>query len=225
MRDQTQRPSTRATACTRSPWCRALRSANASVRKALESCVREIRTHDLMGKDGRKPVLCSTQSPRFLRLLTNLGYRLRFVVAAVLVGCSVSVGCEFTNLAGTPVEVVLIGKDVSSIGMVGPGETVRIDNWIWRDLQIKQASGMARYKVPLPPSECVKTVGWGPFSRRVFRAELREDGKIHLDCSEQNTDFPIAPVAPSGRDQASESAAIPSRYATASGTGQGNRHA
>lgn len=121
---------------------------------------------------------------------------LLITLGGLLPGCTVSVSCDFANESGMPFELYLVGEEVKKVGAVRPGETMRLSNWIWRELQIRAGNEVRIYKTPSPPTECIEDEGSGPWYGRVFRAELRPDWKIHLVCASESADYPVHPRPP-----------------------------
>jgi len=113
----------------------------------------------------------------------------------LLSGCKVSLSCNFKNLSGAPINVSLLNKDTTQIGVVAPGDSVVITDWAWNVIRIEQGLITKEYAQPGPPTECIQYKGWGPWVAPIIQVELRQDGNIHLICSAQNAMFPIIPAS------------------------------
>lgn len=132
-------------------------------------------------------------------LLRAIGFGFLGLLSLCLAGCKVTTECLFTNLSGAPIELTLLARENIQLGTIEPGRSVVIEEWIWHKVRLKQGSAVATYDEPEPPINCKEFSGWGPWEHVAFRAQLRTDGKIHLDCPVQNGSFPVSPGPDDGR--------------------------
>lgn len=116
------------------------------------------------------------------------------------VGCTISVTCVFTNRSESEIAVTrIIHNERQLLGRIMKGETTDIKHVSSRAfIEIEGLSRILQYDIRNPPEECIVFDGWGPWTRRVFRAELRQDGQIWVFCPADTGPYPLAPPTCAG---------------------------
>ena len=132
----------------------------------------------------------------------------RSCVALLLVGsltaCTMVDSCELYNNSGSPLTVVRTkgGEEQPSVH-VKPGESILLADWISGEIRVEKGGVVSRYSPTAPDTAFVITRGFGPWMKRVFRAQIDSQGQIFVlkpDQSvpatkfvEQPDGFPLVP--------------------------------
>jgi len=115
-------------------------------------------------------------------------------VAVLLSSCTIPLTCKLYNNTTMPIQVIQrdnFGKEQEKHFSLMPNESVDIDGWTSRVYVIKTESISWGYTLKSSRySEYYEFVGFVPFTKRVIRAQVNEDGKIFL--IKNGEDFPIS---------------------------------
>jgi hypothetical protein len=122
---------------------------------------------------------------------------LSLLVCLISTSCSMPVTVNLFNHSGID-QIVLI-KDRSI--HIKAGESESIQSIEYSEFRIESEKTKFRYTVENLPLSNVVWRGWGPFSKRMFYAQLESDGKIWATesvnlatkFSEQPEGFPVEP--------------------------------
>jgi hypothetical protein len=107
------------------------------------------------------------------------------VVAVLLSSCTVSLTCELYNNTDTPIQIIQRDKNGQEKHFaLMPKESANLSDWGYHVYEVKTENISWSYDPPMasyiPSSEYIETTGFGPFFKRLIRAQLNEDGKIFL---------------------------------------------
>lgn len=102
---------------------------------------------------------------------------------ALLLGCSSSLFCDFTNHSGDRILLVLATSAEKDTVALEPGQSVRVGRWRSTDFSVVRRERTLRYAPVTPPASFIYYEG--PLSKRIFRARLESDGKIYMESSER----------------------------------------
>jgi hypothetical protein len=121
----------------------------------------------------------------------------------VLTSCKSSLRCELTNTTAFTIKVSTIDEKTKyriEFGEIQPGESLTITDWGWNSLELQHGTTINSYIQQLPPHECLKYRGWGPWIVPMFQAGILSDDTLVLDtrCANQNSEFPITPSGVKG---------------------------
>jgi len=136
--------------------------------------------------------------------MTNKIINVLFVVICftLLQSCTLSVSCLIYNNSG--VDIIVTGFDVERMGeskvfrrALKPGKTVRIEKWDWHPISINKGGIVYKYDDRHGvPYEYTGFVGFGPFTKRQFKAQIEPNMKIYLipiNSSFPASEFPAQP--------------------------------
>jgi len=140
----------------------------------------------------------------------NIGACYRPFVALLLVifvsGCTKQAACNLLNNSGSDLTIIRSQNgDHEERIQVQAGSSVLLRDWLFWSYRVTLGEKVLRYSPENPGNDFVVSQGVGPWTRRVFSAQLESDGRIYLlkpgqifpikDFVTQPTGFPLAPIA------------------------------
>ena len=121
------------------------------------------------------------------------------VLMFVLTGCTISLSCVLLN--NTPSFLTIEQFDrtnrADKTSTLAPGKTVRLKSWKYSKFKIISEQGAWSYKPEYVPGEFFHFTGWGPWTKRVFYAQIESNGIIYVLKDKPNgtvNDFPTQPI-------------------------------
>lgn len=110
---------------------------------------------------------------------------LLFTVALFLASCTIPAEIELYNNSGEPITVE-VGNETL---IISHDSTTSFGHDYGIEFVITMNSTIFHYHVDRLALSNVEFVGWGPFTKRVFRAQLQADGSIWAVSPEQ--EYPV----------------------------------
>jgi hypothetical protein len=87
---------------------------------------------------------------------------------------------------------------------VKPGESVLLPEWVVWDIRVEKAGLVSRYTPKAPDTAYVLNRGFGPWVKRIFKAQIDAGGQIFVlkpaqsapttEFVEQPAGFPLVPI-------------------------------
>ena len=122
----------------------------------------------------------------------NLMYLVRFTLAVcsfALVGCTVPTKVVFFNASSSELTIEYRNEQRDfQKAMLNPGEKVQVEKLLEREFRIYQNNALLSYSFETIPGRFIQHVGFGPFFKRIAKAQFNEDKCIYLVPVEK--DFP-----------------------------------
>lgn len=141
-------------------------------------------------------------------IISGTGPRARFCVplllAAFISACTIQAACNLQNNSGSDLTIVRSrdGEQEQRIHFKA-GSSILLRDWLFWSYTVARGDKVLRYVADDPNDEFVVFQGLGPWTKRVFNAQLEPDGRIFVlspgqafpakDFVEQPTGFPLAP--------------------------------
>jgi len=119
-------------------------------------------------------------------VMRNLCILSIFLAALSLSSCTVPLELKLFNNTEHEILVLLHGKEIH----IGPGKSEIISSIENSIFSIVTDRGGGNYEIPSIQSSHWFWRGWGPFSKRVFYAQLEEGGNIWL--TDPNDNYPVS---------------------------------
>jgi len=107
------------------------------------------------------------------------------VITVLLSSCTVSLTCEIYNNTDMPLQVTERDKHGQEKHFsLMPQKSIRLRDWGYHVYEVENENINWSYDPPIasyiPSSEYIETTGFGPFFKRLIRAQLNADGKVYL---------------------------------------------
>lgn len=126
-------------------------------------------------------------------------------LSAALGACTMPITVLFANHTAHSVTVFYPdGRDRPASLVVAPGEATRIVYLMSRNFSLQTQGSTLSYERALPPEPYIRFVGFGPFTKRVLKAQMENDGCVYLIEGDepipsqvpkaQPPEFPLCPV-------------------------------
>jgi hypothetical protein len=124
----------------------------------------------------------------------------------LITSCStLQLSCELFNNTDESLTIYQAnGMGIQNILHVGPKELVYIRGWDMSDYRITHSHGEWKYKTTSPYSKYIRHEGFWMTGKRIWKAQIEQDGKIYVvavksnfpinDFSDQPEKFPIIPA-------------------------------
>jgi hypothetical protein len=127
------------------------------------------------------------------------------LLLVALTGSTISVSCMLYNNTDNVIQIIREYSDGNIDELdIKPKKSKRLDSWIWGSLEIRAKGVSWKYKPVNPDNDFIEFTGWGPWAKRIFRAQVEADGRIFILPSgqkqsvskhiEQPSGFPITPM-------------------------------
>lgn len=152
-------------------------------------------------------VSCATNTDPTRR--TRRTALVRGCIAILFVGsfaaCTVQDSCDLYNNSDSGVTIIRStrGEEQPPIH-VNPGESIVLSDWLFSEFRVDKGGVVYRYSPKVPGTEFVISRGFGPWARRVFRAQIDSGGQIFVlkpdqsvpakEYVEQPSGFPLIPI-------------------------------
>jgi hypothetical protein len=121
------------------------------------------------------------------------------VFAGLVAGCTLPLDVIILNRSGAPVAITQGGGDHTTRRVeVGAGATANLRGLLSRPFQLGAGQRPRRYTPGFVEEAFVEYRGWGPFSRRVVKAQLEPNGCIYLVPIAQTLPVATHVVQPDG---------------------------
>ena len=132
----------------------------------------------------------------------------RGCVALLFVGgltaCTISDSCELYNNSGSELTIVRSkGSEEQPPIHVNPGESILLSDWLL-EFRVVKGGLVSHYSPKAPGTEFVIDRGFGPWAKRIFRAQINSGGQIFVltpdqsvpakEFVEQPNGFPLVPI-------------------------------
>jgi len=130
-------------------------------------------------------------------------------VAVLFVGgltaCTVQDSCDLYNNSGSELTIVrsMGGQEQPPIH-VKPGESILLADWVFGEIRVEKGGLVSRYSPNAPDTAFVINRGFGPWVKRIFRAQIDAGGQIFVlkpdqsvpatEFVEQPNGFPLVPI-------------------------------
>ena len=122
-----------------------------------------------------------------------------------LTACSVRDSCDLYNNSGSELTILRSkGGEAQPPIHVKPGESILVSGWRSSAFRVNQGGVVSRYALEAPPTEFVVNRGFGPWAKRIFRAQMNAGGQIFLlkpdqpvpakEFVDQPNGFPLVPI-------------------------------
>lgn len=108
----------------------------------------------------------------------GLGAAALFLIA--LTACSKPTTVEFANATSSGVTLFYKDRHVVATLPVPANSTVRVNHLLDVHFSIRMADSTKRYRREVVPEAYIADVGFGPFLRRIVKAQLEADGCVYL---------------------------------------------
>lgn len=119
------------------------------------------------------------------------------LLALLVSGCTITTSCTLFNNTSyeVVVEIESLGGETRSLSLA-PLSSAEIDNWPASVLQISTPNKTWSYSSEDPNEKFIRFSGFGPWTKRRFKAQLQEDGRIFVidpKAPFPQIEFPIQP--------------------------------
>lgn len=126
------------------------------------------------------------------------------LVCVSISGCTIPLTCELYNNTGKDLIVTWSDGNGDELEeQFEAGSIIQLESWQLYDYKIVSSDFFWSYNQISPAHDLIKFSGFGPWSKRLFRAQLEGDGRIFLlqtdqsppvlNFSEQPDEFPLMP--------------------------------
>lgn len=147
--------------------------------------------------------MCVTERHSFFTWLSR--YHWLCLAVLMIVGCTIQLTCDLYNNTGSEITIVQKKSDhtVSNIS-VAANSSVQLSGWNLLEYEIVRGDDAWKYKPTSVGSMYVSYVGFGPWKKRLFKAQIESNGQIFIlnadqrapltDIPGQPSDFPLLPI-------------------------------
>jgi hypothetical protein len=159
------------------------------------------------GGGWKLTVSCATNTSPTQRIRRTALVRGCIAILCVgsLTACTVQASCDLYNNSGSELTIVRSkgGEEQPPIHLK-PGESILISDWRFSAFRVDQGGVVSRYALEAPPTDFVVNRGFGPWAKRIFRAQMNAGGQIFLlkpdqpvpakEFVDQPNGFPLVPI-------------------------------
>ncbi len=99
---------------------------------------------------------------------------------ALTSSCTIPASCKLYNNSYQNLKVIKLRGDIQEFAWDFESQTaVEIENCRYSSIKIFSDSQTWRYETPSLDSSFIEFVGWGPWTKRIFKAQWEPDGRIY----------------------------------------------
>ena len=126
------------------------------------------------------------------------------VIAACSSACTISESCDLFNNTGSDLTIVRVRhrQEEPQINLKA-GASVSLQEWLFSEYRVEMGGKVFRYAPKSPDVSFVVGQGFGPWTKRVFKAQIESSGHIFVlrptqsvpaaEFVEQPSGFPLLP--------------------------------
>lgn len=164
-----------------------------------------IEKRDGGGWKLRKSCATDTEPHESLRYARLLQSCVALLFVGSLAAFTVRDSCELYNNTASALTIVRSkgGEEQPPI-LLKPGESVLLPDWVSWDVRVEKSGLVSRYSSNVPDTAYVINRGFGPWVKRIFKAQINTGGQIFVlkpdqsapatEFVEQPDGFPLVPI-------------------------------